>query len=175
MQGAIMRRTPAASKRGACARTSSSVSHRDLMRSINVAYMQHRQIDHSNRVDYTIFTFAIRPSSGQYYLMHLARAPSCKRQGLRERHEGEPDPLGTRRASFRSLGGATRPAKAGLVRIWGLLHRARERTTVDQKVLAGDVTGLRRAQEGAGRAELVRGAESLGGDRSHTLGLGLVE
>src|SRR3954469_9850839 len=46
----------------------------------------------SGWADYTIFTFAIRPSSGQYYLMHLARAPSCKRQGLRERHEGEPDP-----------------------------------------------------------------------------------
>ena len=174
MQGAIMRRTPAASKRGACARTSSSVSHRDLMRSINVAYMQHRQIDHSNRVDYTIFTFAIRPSSGQYYLMHLARAPSCKRQGLRERHEGEPDPWDLAGPVLEAWGvrrGRRKPALFA----FGCLHRARERATVNQKVLAGDVTGLCRAQEGAGRAELVRGAESLGGDRSHTLGLGLVE
>src|SRR6478609_10129489 len=129
MQGAIMRRTPAASKRGTCARTSSSVSHRDLMRSINVAYMQHRQIDHSNWVDYTIFTFAIRPSSGQYYLMHLARAPSCKRQGLRERHEGEPDPWDLAGPVLEAWGcdeaGESRPCSH-----LGLLHRARERTTV---------------------------------------------
>src|SRR3954470_9495828 len=93
MQGArsCVGRLPRASK-VLCARTSSSVSHKALVRSINVAYIQHRRTDSSNRADYTIFTFAIRPSSGQYYLMHLARAPSCKRQGLRERHEGEPDP-----------------------------------------------------------------------------------
>src|SRR4029079_16328787 len=93
MQGArsCVGRLPRASK-ARWARTCSSVSHEGLVRSINVAYIQHGLTDHSNPADYKIFTFAIRPGSGQYYLMHLARAPSCKRQGLRGRHEGEPDP-----------------------------------------------------------------------------------
>src|SRR3954462_15668430 len=41
--------------------------------------------------------------------------------------------------------------------------------TVDQHVLPGDVAGLRAAQESAGGAEFLGGAEALGRDRVHPL------
>src|SRR5215472_2299691 len=51
----------------------------------------------------------------------------------------------------------------------------RERATVDQQVLPGDIAGLGRAQERAGGAELVRCAEALGRNRDGTRGRDLVD
>jgi hypothetical protein len=48
--------------------------------------------------------------------------------------------------------------------------RAVEGAAVDQQILPGDVAGLRRAQERAGRAELGRIAETLGGNRVDPVG-----
>jgi len=58
--------------------------------------------------------------------------------------------------------------RAGIAAGLRISEGAVEGAAVDQKVLTRDVAGLRRAQKCAGRAELVRIAEALGGDASHT-------
>jgi hypothetical protein len=72
------------------------------------------------------------------------------------------------------LGGATGPAKAGLVRVWGSHHAGIE-PAIDEQALAGDIAGLRRAQKSASRAELGRRAESLGRYACHPLVSGRVD
>src|SRR5713101_1382549 len=54
-------------------------------------------------------------------------------------------------------------------------ERARERAAVDQEILAGDVAGLRRAQECARRAELVGIAEALRRHRGGAFGAELLD
>ena len=81
------------------------------------------------------FTFAIRLCSGQDYLMHLTRAPSCKRRGFRARHNGEPrssgpawltsqagrDGAGTRRPCSRSAHIAPGKAPPSMSRFWPVM------------------------------------------------------
>ena len=60
---------------------------------------------------------------------------------------------------------AKRPAATPAFFVWRrALERPVEHAAVDQQILPGDVAGLRRAQEGAGRAEFGRIAEALGRD-----------
>jgi len=47
----------------------------------------------------------------------------------------------------------------------GPSHQARILAAVEQQILAGDVTGVRAAQEGAGRAELIGSPKRLAGMR----------
>src|SRR5262245_1446262 len=54
-------------------------------------------------------------------------------------------------------------------------ERAWKRTPIHQQVLPGDEAGLRRAQEGAGCAELVRLAEPAGRDDGNAFVLGLLD
>src|SRR5262245_19022862 len=95
----IMRRRPATGKQPAISarrppQLFRGVSYPRFAYRVTVAYRQHEFRIVPKAPDYTIFTFAIRPCPGQDYLMHLIRAPSCKRRGLRARHDGEPRSLG---------------------------------------------------------------------------------
>ena len=62
------------------------VSAQGLVRCISVAARQQTLRYCSNWPIYAAFSFAMRACRGQDYLMHLVRAPSCKRRGFGGRH-----------------------------------------------------------------------------------------
>src|SRR5215471_12128408 len=72
------------------------------------------------RAVYAAFSFAIGTFRGQDYRMDLVRAPSCKRRGFGGRHTMASPLLRAVPGHLVYLGGATRSARAGLVRVWAL-------------------------------------------------------
>ena len=108
--------------------------------------------------------------------MHLTRAPSCTRRGLRWRHDGTPVPRGVTGRHQSIYGGC----EAGASRPCSLCgnthsHRAGKGAPINKDILAGDVSGLGGAQEGTRCAEFVRAAEASCRHHSHALSLGLVK
>ena len=70
-------------------------------------------------------------------------------------------------------GGSTGPARAGLVRLRS--QRAGKCAPVHQNTLARNISGLGRAEERARRPELVRTAETPGGNRRNPFHLRLLD
>src|SRR5262249_32485273 len=122
----------------------------------------------SNWPIYAAFSFAMCACRGQDYLMHLVRAPSCKRRGFGGRHTMAGPLLRTVPRHWFDWGvrrGRREPASFA----FGPSHRPRESAAIDEEVLPGDVAGLGGAQKGAGGAEFSRRAEALGGHGRHAL------
>src|SRR5262249_16042359 len=78
---------------------------------------------------------------------------------------------------LQSTGGATRPARAGLVRYWfaSASHRARKSAPIDENILACDVAGLSRAHERADCPNFVRATQPPRGDGCDALSVGLLQ
>src|SRR5215471_3632856 len=171
-----MRRAPAAGKK--CAHPAGqhkSVSKKPRMRSIFVAEWQQTLRYCANSGVCGAFSFAIGTLRGQDY--PHAPSPRAKLQATWVRgptDDGRSSPQGSA-GSIGLIGGcdgvgASRPRS----RLWPS-ECAREYAAVDEQVLPGDVAGLGGAQKGAGGAEFIRAAETLGWHRRHARGLRLLD
>src|SRR5262249_39351379 len=86
---------------------------------IVVAHGQQMRGYRSSALVYATFSFAMGALHGQIGVMHLVRAPSCKRHGLGGRHDGK-SARGALWGDRIKVGGATGPAGAGLVGFGGV-------------------------------------------------------
>ena len=96
-----------------------TVPHRRVAPSIAVAYGQQMRGYRPSTPIYAAFSFAMGAVRGQISVMHLVRAPSCKRRGFRGRHDGKSSPQGFAGLSG-LIGGCDGAGSAGLVRVWGM-------------------------------------------------------
>jgi hypothetical protein len=92
-----------------------------------VACWQHAADITPKGSDYAIFTFAIGHGSGHDYLMHLTRAPSCRRCGLRSDRRRAALPTRLRRADNPIYSGAGRGRRKPASFAFGVLTWRRGR------------------------------------------------